>query len=95
MFFIDNQKNLELKEDMVPAEHRSTAGGFLSGVRLVPGTTKARNALRYAMPKVGKKYCDPRKFVTSDGIIYGVGYEKAKAVVRIPIKISFKETKHW
>lgn len=92
VFFIDNKKNLELKEDMIPAEHRSTAGGFLSGVRLDFGNDEGPQRFLLYDAKVEKKYCDPRKFVTSDGIIYGVGYEKAKGGgPYYPIKISFKD----
>ena len=91
VFFIDNKKNLELKPDMLPAEHRSTAGGFLSGVHVdfEKGDSPQRFLLYDA--KVEKKYCDPQKFITSNGVIYGVGYEKPKGGgPYYPIKIDFK-----
>lgn len=91
VFFMDNKKNLELKPDMIPAEHRSTAGGFLSGVRL--DFSKEDGPERFLLydAKVEKKYCDPSKFITSQGVIYGIGYEKANGGGPFyPIKIDFK-----
>ena len=91
VFFLDNKKNLELKPDMVPAEHQSTVGGFLSSVHL--DFTKDDGPERFLLydAKVEKKFCDPGKFIESDGVIYGVGYERAKGGgPYYPIKISFK-----
>lgn len=91
VFFIDNKKNLELKPDMIPAEHRSTAGGFLSGVRLDFGGDNGPERFLLYDAKVEKKYCDPTKFVASKGVIYGLGYERANGGGPFfPIKIDFK-----
>lgn len=91
VFFVDNKKNLNLAEELLPAEHRSTMGGFLSGVRLDFSTDEGPERFLLYDAKIEKKYCDPSKFVESDGIIYGVGYEKAKGGgPYYPIKISFK-----
>lgn len=92
VFFIDNKKNVNLQPDMIPAEHRSTAGGFLAGVHIDFRNDEGAQRFLLYDAKVEKKYCDPSKFIMSDGVIYGVGYEKSNGTgPYYPIKIDFKD----
>lgn len=91
VFFIDNKKNLEIKPDLVPEMHLSTAGGFLAGVMVNMGNSEEAARFLLFDSKVEKKYCDPERFIQSGGVIYGIAYEKPKGGgPYYPMKIGFK-----